>query len=208
MGDWEDEAWAKLPIDYPELYDTWCTHPWDCRPPHGETIMEAGARALAEMRSIAQEQAGNTIALVCHGSAIRGILTLALGLRAEDMMQVGWGDNTCVAKMIFHEDGSIDVPYRNDNSHLPQQLSTFASLKWSDDKDVPASPQMWFRAVDWDNPTDKQLCLSCSMKSIPTAMGSADRRANRGASCSGFQEIHPRRLQFGMVTRKSAVSSA
>ena len=201
MGDWEDEAWAKLPIDYPELYDTWCTHPWDCRPPHGETIMEAGARALAEMRSIAQEQAGNTIALVCHGSAIRGILTLALGLRAEDMMQVGWGDNTCVAKMIFHEDGSIDVPYRNDNSHLPQQLSTFASLKWSDDKDVPASPQMWFRAVDWDNPTDKQLCLSMfhetdSYRKVPLTDAQIEARLR------GFQEIHPEAVAFGMVDRE------
>lgn len=64
MGDWEDEAWAKLPIDYPELYDTWCTHPWDCRPPHGETIMEAGARALANAQL--RRKRPEIPALVCH----------------------------------------------------------------------------------------------------------------------------------------------
>lgn len=56
------------------------------------------------------------------------------------------------------------------------------SLKWSDDKDVPASPQMWFRAVDWDNPTDKQLCLSMFHETDSYRKGSANRRANRGAS--------------------------
>ena len=116
-------------------------------------------------------------------------------------MQVGWGDNTCVAKMIFHEDGSIDVPYRNDNSHLPQQLSTFASLKWSDDKDVPASPQMWFRAVDWDNPTDKQLCLSMfhetdSYRKVPLTDAQIEARLR------GFQEIHPEAVAFGMVDKE------
>ena len=160
MGDWEDLPWAELPHGWPDQYAKWCARPWEAAPPHGETVMQAGARMLNEVRRLAQENDGKAIAVVTHGSAIRGALTIAHGFPPEKMNEIGWGDNTCVAKMIFHEDGSIDVPYRNDNSHLPQQLSTFASLKWSDDKDVPASPQMWFRAVDWDNPTDKQLCLS------------------------------------------------
>ena len=82
MGDWEDKAWAELPVNDPPLYDMWCNRPWECRPPKGETIMEAGARALAEMRNIAKEEKDKVVVVVCHGSAIRGILTLALGLRA------------------------------------------------------------------------------------------------------------------------------
>lgn len=194
MGDWEDEAWAALPVHTPELYDIWCNRPWECRPPKGETIMEAGARALAEMRKIAAEESGNTVALVCHGSAIRGILTLALGLEAKDMMQVGWGDNTCVAKMIFHADGSIDVPYRNDNSHLPEQLSTFASLKWSDDKDVPVSPQMWFRPVRLDDPSDRNAYLSMARQMHPdTPDASLEDRLRQ------YQAVTPDAVSFGMV---------
>lgn len=203
MGEWEDKAWAELPVVQPELYDTWCNRPWLCRAPGGETIMESGARALAEMRRIAQENDGKTVAVVCHGSAIRGILTLALGLRDDEMMQVGWGDNTCVAKMIFHTDGSIEVPYRNDNSHLPQELSTFYSLKWSDSKDVPASPQMWFRPVDWANADDRALALDMFHEIYWPTYGKetySDEQIEQ--RLRGFQSVCPEAVSFGMVDRE------
>ena len=201
MGDWEDIPWAELPHTWPEQYALWCARPWEAAPPHGETVMQAGQRMLDGVRVIVRENEGKEVAVVTHGSAIRGMLTIAHGFAPEQMGEIGWGDNTCVAKMIFHEDGSIDVPYRNDNSHLPQQLSTFASLKWSDDKDVPASPQMWFRAVDWDNPTDKQLCLSMfhetdSYRKVPLTDAQIEARLR------GFQEIHPEAVAFGMVDRE------
>lgn len=201
MGDWEDIPWAELPHTWPEQYALWCARPWEAAPPHGETVMQAGQRMLDGVRAIVRENEGKEVAVVTHGSAIRGMLTIAHGFAPEQMGEIGWGDNTCVAKMIFHEDGSIDVPYRNDNSHLPQQLSTFASLKWSDDKDVPASPQMWFRAVDWDNPTDKQLCLSMfhetdSYRKVPLTDAQIEARLR------GFQEIHPEAVAFGMVDKE------
>lgn len=200
MGEWEDRPWAELPIFYPEWYDDWCNRPWTVRVPGGETIMEAGARALAEMRRIAKQRDGQTIALVCHGSAIRGILTLALGLPDEEMMQVGWGDNTCVAKMIFHEDGSIEIPYRNDNSHMPQQLSTFYNLKWSDDKDVPASPQMWFRPVNWDDKADKKQALEFFHEIYyPTYGKDAYTDEQIEQRLRGFQSVTPDAVSFGMV---------
>lgn len=200
MGDWEDKPWAALPIFEPPLYDQWCNRPWECRPPKGETIMEAGARALEEMRRIAKDEDGKTIALVSHGSAIRGILTLALGLRDEDMMQVGWGDNTCVAKMIFHDDGTIEVPYRNDNSHLPKEMSTFYSLKWSDSVDVPASPQMWFRPVNWDDANDKKMALEMFHQIYwPTYGKDAYNDEQIEARLRSFQSVCPDAVSFGML---------
>lgn len=203
MGEWEDRPWAELPVFYPEWYDAWCNRPWTVRVPGGETIMESGERALNEMRRIAKERDGQTIALVCHGSAIRGILTLALGLKAEDMMQVGWGDNTCVAKMIFHEDDSIEIPYRNDNSHMPEELSTFACLKWSNDKDVPASPQMWFRPVNWDDPEDKKQALEFFHVIYWPTYGK-DRYTDEQIEerLRGFQSVTPDAVSFGMVDRE------
>ena len=38
--------------------------------------------------------------------------------------------------------------YENDASHLPQQLSTFAAIGWTDNKGVPNTPQLWFRRAD------------------------------------------------------------
>lgn len=203
MGEWEDKAWAELPVVSAELYDTWVNRPWLCRAPGGETIMEAGVRALEEIRRIAKEEAGRTVAVVSHGSAIRGMLTCALGLRDDEMMQVGWGDNTCVAKLIFHDDGSIEIPYRNDNSHLPPELSTFHSLKWSDSADVPVSPQMWFRPVDWDNPDDKALALALFHEIYwPTYGRDTYTDEQIEARLRGFQEICPEAVSFGMVDRE------
>lgn len=159
MGDWEDKPWAELPVFQKDLYDCWCNRPWDCHLPNGETIMQAGQRAFDEIRRLAKENDGKFIAVVSHGTVIRGILTLACGFEPEQMMQVGWGDNTCVARLVFLDDGSIRVDYRNDNSHLPRELSTFHRLQWSRSVDVPVSPQIWFQPVDWNNPEHKQLAL-------------------------------------------------
>ncbi len=203
MGEWEDKPWAELPVFHPELYDDWCNRPWLVRVPGGETIMEAGARALDEMRRIAREQGGKTVVVVSHGSAIRGILTLALGLQAEEMMQVGWGDNTCVAKLLFRNDGSIEVPYRNDNSHMPNELSTFYRLKWSDSKDVPASPQMWFRPVNWDDPADKSQALTFFHAIYwPTYGKDAYSDAQIEQRLRSFQSVTPDAVVFGMVDRE------
>lgn len=204
MGQWEDKAWAELPVFHPDLYDTWCNRPWLCRAPGGETIMEAGIRALKELHRIAQENVGKTAVVVSHGSAIRGILTSALGLPDDEMMQVGWGDNTCVAKMVFHRDGSVDIPYRNDNSHMPEELSTFSSLKWSDSKDVPISPQMWFRPVHWDNDTDRTLALTMFHEIYWPTYGkdaySDDQIIQR---LRAFQSLCPEAVSFGMLDREA-----
>ena len=125
MGDWEDRPWADLAKFDKEPYDIWCNQPWNSQPVGGETIMQAGQRAFDEIGRIAKENDGKYIAVVSHGTVIRGILTLACGLKPEQMMEVGWGDNTCVARLVYLDDGSIRVDYRNDNSHLPWELSTF-----------------------------------------------------------------------------------
>ena len=70
------------------------------------------------------------------------------------MNEIGWGDNTCVARLDFADDGSIDVVYENDASHLPQELSTFACIGWKNAKGIPVSPQIWFRRADPNNPQD------------------------------------------------------
>ena len=148
MGDWEDIPWAELPHTWPEQYALWCARPWEAAPPHGETVMQAGQRMLDGVRAIVRENEGKEVAVVTHGSAIRGMLTIAHGFAPEQMGEIGWGDNTCVAKLEFDENGNIDVVYENDASHLPQEYSTFASIGWTNTKGIPASPQIWFRRAD------------------------------------------------------------
>ena len=79
MGDWEDIPWAELPHTWPEQYALWCARPWEAAPPHGETVMQAGQRMLDGVRAIVRENEGKEVAVVTHGSAIRGMLTIAHG---------------------------------------------------------------------------------------------------------------------------------
>ncbi len=109
-----------------------------------ETVMQAGQRMLDGVRAIVRENEGKEVAVVTHGSAIRGMLTIAHGFAPEQMGEIRWGDNTCVAKLEFDENGNIDVVYENDASHLPQEYSTFASIGWTNTKGIPTSPQISF----------------------------------------------------------------
>lgn len=159
MGDWEDMPWADLVRCWSEEYVLWKTKPWEYTPPHGESVIQAGQRMLNGVKEIVREHEGKTIAVVTHGSAIRGALTLAHGWAAEEMPNIGWGDNTCVARLDFDTPEQITVVYENDASHLPVELSTFSAIGWKDTASIPESLQLWFRRVDPLEPNDAQLFL-------------------------------------------------
>ncbi len=203
MGEWEDKPWAELPVFQPEAYDTWCNRPWECQPPKGETIMQAGQRVFDELQVLAKENDGKTIAVVSHGTVTRGVLTLACGFAPQEMNKVGWGDNTCVARLVYLDDGTLRVDYRNDNSHLEKEISTFSRLKWSSSVDVPVSPQLWFRPVNWDDAADKALVLEL-FHSIywPTYGKEAFPDAHIEEYLKGFQSVTPEVLVFGMLDRE------
>ena len=201
MGDWEDLPWAELPHAWPEQYAKWCSRPWEAAPPHGETVMQAGERMLNEVRRLAQENAGKSIAVVTHGSAIRGALTLAHGFPPEKMNEIGWGDNTCVARLDFAENGNIDIVYENDASHLPQELSTFASIGWKNTKGVPVSPQIWFRRADLRNPQDVDKIVAFMRELHRNAYGT-DENLDPEALLRDIeraQQVSPRSCTFGLL---------
>lgn len=201
MGDWEDLPWAELPHAWPEQYAKWCSRPWEAAPPHGETVMQAGERMLNEVRRLAQENAGKSIAVVTHGSAIRGALTLAHGFPPEKMNEIGWGDNTCVARLDFDENGNIDIVYENDASHLPQELSTFASIGWKNTKGIPVSPQIWFRRADPRNPQDVDKIVAFMRELHRNAYGT-DENLDPEALLRDIeraQQVSPRSCTFGLL---------
>ncbi len=173
MGDWEDWAWAVLPYCAPELYAKWQTRPWECHIPNGESVIEAGDRVLAGILKLAQEWDGKTIAVVSHGSAIRSILCRVLGYEPEQIGEIGWGDNTCVAKFEITE-GKVDPLYWNDASHLPEELSTFAKIGWVNCYGTPMSVQAWYRPYDPKNQADRDLLLTFARDLYKNAYGSTE----------------------------------
>lgn len=207
MGDWEDRTWAVLPRIAPEQFAVWNARPWDCVVPNGETVMGAGDRVLAELHRIAQARAGQTLAVVSHGSAIRSILCRVLGLRQEQIGEIGWADNTCVAKLLFEDDGVVHAEYWNDASHLPQELSTFASVGWSNTRATPQTIQVWFRNYDSESAEDRALFLSFVHEHYRSAYGTdanVDDTAKL-AQAAAASAVSRRAVTFGMLDDKPVV---
>lgn len=200
MGVWEDKPWAELPRIDPEKYHEWQSAPWKCVVPGGESVMDAGARMFDGVRGLAQSHTGGSIAVVTHGSAIRGALCIALGLQPEQLGEVGWGDNTCVAKLRF-QGGGVEPEYWNDASHLPEQLSTFASIGWTNHKGVPTSPQIWFKPVDLGDGAERETLLRFARQKYESAYGSADglQPEQYLADTRAMQDKCPRAVTFGMM---------
>lgn len=201
MGDWEDVPWAELSRLWPEEYAVWRARPWDAVPPHGESVMQAGRRMLDGVRGLVRENEGKSIAVVTHGSAIRGALTIAHGFAPEQMGEIGWGDNTCVAKFEFDGPDKLEVVYENDASHLPQQLSTFASIGWTDNKGVPTTPQIWFRRADPMDTADADKIVAFMRELHRNAYGT-DEALDPDAllrDVERAQRMSPRSVTFGCL---------
>lgn len=208
MGDWEDLPWAELPRIWPEEYAVWRARPWEAVPPHGESVMQAGRRMLDGVRRLVQQHAGQQIAVVTHGSAIRGALTIAHGFAPEQMGEIGWGDNTCVAKFEFDGAGHIDVVYENDASHLPAELSTFASIGWTNNKGVPNTPQLYFRRADPMDEADAAKIVAFMRELHRNAYGT-DAGLDSAALLADVmraQRVSPRSCCFGCLEDETPVA--
>lgn len=208
MGDWEDLTWAELPLQWPEAFAEWHDRPWSAVPPNGESILQAGERMLSGVRALAKKHEGEQIAVVTHGSAIRGALCLAHGLAPEQLAEIGWGDNTCVCKLEI-EGGAVRVVYENDASHLPEELSTFASIGWTNAKGMPASAQIYFRAVNPDDAGDAAQLISFSREIYRCAYGTdvrfdADARLDR---VRALQKASPRAVTFGVLPESGELAA-
>ena len=172
MGDWEDLPLGRAAAHLAGGICGLARPPVDARPPHGESVLQAGQRMLDGVRGLVRQHEGGTIAVVTHGSAIRGALTIAHSFTPEQMGEIGWGDNTCVAKFEFDGPDRLAVVYENDASHLPERLSTFAAIGWKDNNGRAGNAAALVppRRPGWTRATQARSSLSCaSCTGTPTA---------------------------------------
>lgn len=95
--------------------------------PGAESFDEFTERFIEGMCAAASDNDGGTIAIVSHGAVIRGMLMrLFFGDSAE---KLPFCDNTGVSKLRYDR-GEFSCDFVYDNSHLPQELSTFALQHW------------------------------------------------------------------------------
>lgn len=70
-GAWETVEFPTLHERFPEDFGTWCHDFKNCRCTDGESVLEMQARIVAEIKRIAEENPGKSVAIFCHATPIR-----------------------------------------------------------------------------------------------------------------------------------------
>lgn len=127
LGIWEDLPFGYLDRYEPVQMNNFNNDPIAWIVPGAERYEEYTHRFIEGMRDAAAEHDGGTVAIFAHGAVIRG--TLARLFFADDVSKLPYCDNTGVCKLRYDK-GSFTYEFLNDNSHLPEDLSTFALQFW------------------------------------------------------------------------------
>ena len=148
VGVWEDTPWGAL-----ERHDATRLIYFNHSSPQfqvegGETFAQVQARMKRAVLDIAARHPGQTVALFSHGTAIRCLQGAVRGLGPGEMDGLGHSDNTGVTCLEVEGD-QVHIVYENDNSHLPEEISTLARQKWWKSREGNmADANLWFRPLD------------------------------------------------------------
>ena len=106
----------------PELLDTWLNHPQDFSPECGEPMTVSYERIWNEIKKIATENQGKTVALATHGGVMRCLHCRLLHNSIDKLANTPWTGNTAVSLLEFDDCMNPKLIFYNDNSHLPENL--------------------------------------------------------------------------------------
>ncbi|SMC77381.1 bifunctional histidine phosphatase family protein/GNAT family N-acetyltransferase [Papillibacter cinnamivorans] len=148
MGSWEDKTWGEVVREDPESMDRFVHHPLQWGVPGSESFLDMQRRMARSVSEIAERHPDQTVAVFSHGTAIRSVLCHFSERRPEEVYSIAHSDNTGVSLLEFHE-GKARIVYQNDNSHLDQEISTFARQKWWKNREGEFTDQnLWYRPLD------------------------------------------------------------
>lgn len=150
LGVWEDRPWGAVAYADPERMRAFNRSLSSWSVEGGETFRQVGDRMAAAVLDIAAQNPERTVAVFSHGMAIRALQGTLLGLPEEKWTTLGHGDNTCVT-CIEVEGERIDILWCNDNSHLPEEISTLAQQSWwKAGSGVPEDTNLRYEPLDME----------------------------------------------------------
>lgn len=103
FGDWTGRAFAELDGD--PLWAAWNSRRSLVRPPGGESMLEAQARAVTWLEGVRQEHPGEIVAAVSHADVIRALLAYHLGLPLDHLLRLEVGPAS-VSTLVVGEWGA------------------------------------------------------------------------------------------------------
>lgn len=119
FGAWEMRPWGEVNLESPELKRAFLHDP-DPLACAGQRGAHRGAKAHAcRHDGHCPRERRKTVAVACHGMAIRAFLARILGVPSERIFEgVPLVNNTSVTLLRFEND-TFSVIYVNDTTHLP-----------------------------------------------------------------------------------------
>ena len=172
MGVWEGESWGNITYRWPEQMYNFNNEPERWHVPGCESFDAVQSRMRDCMYELAAEHEGGTIAAVSHGMAIKILLMGVLGIHSGDGQPMLHGDNTSVSLLQVDHTG-IKAVYYNDNSHLSEELSTFAQQRWWRDTTTDDPPRLRFAPLAPRDKAYADFYVRCYADSWAVAHGSS-----------------------------------
>ena len=143
VGTWEDKTWTWLGKFDRERLLAFNTDAGNWHVEGGEDMPVLRARLLRALHAIIAAHPGGTVAVFSHGMALRLLIGTLQGLSVAEIDKTRHAENTAVTKLTAGGDG-IRVVYRDDDSHLSEELTTLHRQVWTKTKDG-IEPGIWFR---------------------------------------------------------------
>lgn len=145
VGVWERRTWGEIYRRWPEEMRLFQQRPYSWRMEGAETAEQLVERILRALRTIAAENDGNTVAVFCHGYAIRLVLARLQGNPPEQVGGTPTGDNTAVS-LLEAEGDALRVVFRDDNSHL--KTEEFLAGEPVRKRANGLEPGLWYQPLD------------------------------------------------------------
>lgn len=147
MGVWEDMPWGNIDMAYHEQMELFSENPACWSVDGCESYEAVIARVRNTILELGAAYDGKTVAVVSHGFAIRALLCDYFGIPSAEFHRLPYGDNTSVS-LLTVENGALGVEWYNDNSHLGEEMSTFARQHWWRQKHGDAKEYYIFEPLD------------------------------------------------------------
>ncbi len=127
-GEWENKTFDVLEREYYDDFTvTWKNDIGHARCTGGESVEELQNRFVPEVKRIAKENEGKTIAIFTHATPIRTLKAAIDGLSLDEMKTVPWAGNASVTHVVL-EDGKFSVLEYGVN-HFLNDLATVLPKK-------------------------------------------------------------------------------
>ena len=132
VGYWEDTPWAELERIDPEQLANFSNDSQNWHVPGCESFAEVRERMRKALTEIAEAHPNGTVAVFSHGMAMRIIVGALQGMTLHEIDKTDHAENTAVAKLEY-ENGAFNVAFRDDASHLGDNIATVRKQPWVND---------------------------------------------------------------------------